>query len=193
MSLAKSRSRFSALTWISSVCSTDPLPPHSCPTVDGGTCVFPFTNGWSMLRKCNQGIFPQDLKLFLPVSVKMMAKASGVQLQQRPGPSVTLENALLKEVTWSFINFIYFTHMEFCKSTFTLIINALSFKTKAYLLRSATRGCLADGRGLWSKRSQLGHNLPGRLQSAKHGKILPCHLPHPGLASSHCHLWWIWS
>ena len=78
-----------------------------------------------MLGKCNQGIFPQDLKLFLPVSVKMMAKASGVQLQQRPGPSVTLENALLKEVTWSFISFIYFKHMEFCKSTITLILNAL--------------------------------------------------------------------
>ena len=57
MSLAKSRSRFSALTSTSSVCSTDPLPPNSCPTVDGSTCVFPFTNGWSMLRKCNQGIF----------------------------------------------------------------------------------------------------------------------------------------
>ena len=60
----------------------------------------------SMLGKCNQGIFPQDLKLFLPVSVKMMAKASGVQLQQRHGPSVTLGNALLKEVTWSFMSFI---------------------------------------------------------------------------------------
>ena len=56
MSLENPRSSFSALTSTSSVCSAGPLPPHSCPTVDGDTCVFPFTNGWSMLGKCNQGI-----------------------------------------------------------------------------------------------------------------------------------------
>ena len=67
MSLENSRSSFSALTSTSSVCSAGPLPPHSCPTVDGGTCLFPFTNGWSMLGKCNHGIFPQELKLTLPV------------------------------------------------------------------------------------------------------------------------------
>ena len=45
MSLETSRSHFSALTSTNLVCSDGPLPPHSCPTVDGGTCVFPFTNG----------------------------------------------------------------------------------------------------------------------------------------------------
>ena len=45
MSLANSRSQFSALTFTDSLCSAGTLPPHSCPTLDGGTCVFPFTNG----------------------------------------------------------------------------------------------------------------------------------------------------
>ena len=44
-SLASSRSSFSALVATDQVCSNGPLPPHSCPTVDGGTCVFPFANG----------------------------------------------------------------------------------------------------------------------------------------------------
>ena len=44
-SLTNSRSQFSALTLTDSVCSADTLLPHSCPTLDGGTCVFPFTNG----------------------------------------------------------------------------------------------------------------------------------------------------
>ena len=39
---------------------------------------------------------PQDLKPIHPVSVKIITKASGVQLQQKDGPSVTLGNALLK-------------------------------------------------------------------------------------------------
>ena len=43
MSLTNARSQFSALTFSDSLCSAGPLPPHSCPTVDGGTCVFPFT------------------------------------------------------------------------------------------------------------------------------------------------------
>ena len=94
MHLENPRSRFSALTLTSSVCSTGSLPPHSCPTVDGDTCVFPFTNGWSMLQKCNHNIFLQDLKLTLPVSVKIMARASGVLLPEKDGPSVTLGNAL---------------------------------------------------------------------------------------------------
>ena len=55
MSLENSRSDFSALASSDLVCSDGPLPPHSCPTVDGGTCVFPFTNGklHSKLAKCN--------------------------------------------------------------------------------------------------------------------------------------------
>ena len=44
-SLASSRSSFSALVATDQVCSNAPLPPHSCPTVDGGSCVFPFANG----------------------------------------------------------------------------------------------------------------------------------------------------
>ena len=46
MSLENSRSDFSALASSDLVCSDGPLPPHSCPTVDGGTCAFPYTNGW---------------------------------------------------------------------------------------------------------------------------------------------------
>ena len=45
MSLTKSRSYFSALTTTDSVCFSGQMPPHSCPMLDGGTCVFPFTNG----------------------------------------------------------------------------------------------------------------------------------------------------
>ena len=44
-SLAHSRSSFSALVTTKQVCSNAPLPPHSCPTVDGDVCVFPFING----------------------------------------------------------------------------------------------------------------------------------------------------
>ena len=44
-SLASSRSSFSVLVIPDQVCSAGPLPPPSCPTVDGGTCVFPFING----------------------------------------------------------------------------------------------------------------------------------------------------
>ena len=94
MSLTSSRSHFSALTLTDSVCLPGPIPAHSCPTLDGGTCVFPFTNGrQSKPAKSNHSIFPQGQKLTLPVSVKM-TKASGVQLQPKPGPSVTLGNAL---------------------------------------------------------------------------------------------------
>ena len=94
MNLANSRSYFSALASTSSVCSAGPLPPHSCPTVDDDTCVFPFTNGRAMLGKCNLGMSPQGQQLFLLVSVKMAARASGVRLQEKDGPSVTLGNAL---------------------------------------------------------------------------------------------------
>ena len=98
MSLKKSRRHFSALTLTDSVCLPGPIPAHSCPTLDGGACVFPFTNGkQSKLAKCYHGIFPQDQKLTLPVSVEI-TKASGVQLQPKPGPSVTLGNALLEVV-----------------------------------------------------------------------------------------------
>ena len=40
-----SRSYFSALPVDDRVCIEEPLPPHYCPTLDGGTCVFPFRNG----------------------------------------------------------------------------------------------------------------------------------------------------
>ena len=43
--LTKSRIYFSALLVDDRVCLNEPLPPHSCPTLDGGTCVFPFRNG----------------------------------------------------------------------------------------------------------------------------------------------------
>ena len=50
--LNSSKRYISALTVDDRVCLEGPLPPHSCPTVDGGTCVFPFKNGiWA--------IFPQ--------------------------------------------------------------------------------------------------------------------------------------
>ena len=46
MSLVLSRMSFSAVAITDdSICLDDPLPPHSCPTVDGDECVFPFTNG----------------------------------------------------------------------------------------------------------------------------------------------------
>ena len=44
-SLTSSRNYFSALPVDDQVCLEEPLPPHSCPTLDGGTCVFPFRNG----------------------------------------------------------------------------------------------------------------------------------------------------
>ena len=47
-SLANARTQFSAFTTTDLVCSDGPLPPHSCPTVDGGSCVFPFKNGKSI-------------------------------------------------------------------------------------------------------------------------------------------------
>ena len=43
--LTKSRKYFSALLVDDRVCLNEPLPPHSCPTLAGGTCVFPFRNG----------------------------------------------------------------------------------------------------------------------------------------------------
>ena len=50
--LNTSKRYISALTVDDRVCLEGPLSPHSCPTVDGGTCVFPFKNGiWA--------IFPQ--------------------------------------------------------------------------------------------------------------------------------------
>ena len=58
MSLTQSRRHFSALTLTDSVCLPGPIPPHSCPTLDEGTCVFPFTNGrQSKLANCNHGTF----------------------------------------------------------------------------------------------------------------------------------------
>ena len=44
-SLSSSKVDFSALPVDDRVCLEEPLPPHSCPTLDGGTCVFPFKNG----------------------------------------------------------------------------------------------------------------------------------------------------
>ena len=61
MGLANPRSRFSALTSSIEVCSDGPLPPHSCPTMGGGTCVFPFEHGLSsnLLQICYTDIFPR--------------------------------------------------------------------------------------------------------------------------------------
>ena len=39
------RNSFSAMAVTNAVCPSGPAPPHSCPTLDGGTCNFPFTNG----------------------------------------------------------------------------------------------------------------------------------------------------
>ena len=52
ISLANSRSQFSAIASTDSVCSAGSLPPHTCPTVGGGTCVFPFTKGKFMFYYC---------------------------------------------------------------------------------------------------------------------------------------------
>ena len=49
-SLENSRSQFSVVSSSDLVCPADPYPPHSCPTVDGGTCVFPFRNGKESLE-----------------------------------------------------------------------------------------------------------------------------------------------
>ena len=195
MNLANSRSHFSALTLTDSVCLPGPIPAHSCPTLDGGTCVFPFTNGkQSTLAKCSHGIFPQDQKLTLPVSVEI-TKASGVQLQQKDGPSVTLGNALLKEVTLqkfvkilyqiskinqsSIANMVFYAYSILQVNKYTLYLDS---KCLCFLLRLANRGgCLAG----------LERPLPRRLQCAKHGKlqIWPCHLPHPRLEPPHCNMW----
>ena len=63
ISLETSRSNFSALTSTNLVCSDGPLPPHSCPTVDGGTCVFPFTNG-KLHSKLAKLIFPSGSETY---------------------------------------------------------------------------------------------------------------------------------
>ena len=63
MSLENSRSNFSALASSDLVCSDGPLPPHSCPTVDGGTCVFPFTNG-KLHSKLAKLIFPSGSETY---------------------------------------------------------------------------------------------------------------------------------
>ena len=47
LSLSTSRKQFSAVSYSDLQCfdSTSTLPPQSCPTEDGDTCVFPFTSG----------------------------------------------------------------------------------------------------------------------------------------------------
>ena len=49
-SLTKSRVYFSALPVDDQMCLGEPLPPHSCPTLDGGTCVFPYINGIKKIK-----------------------------------------------------------------------------------------------------------------------------------------------
>ena len=45
-SLTTLKSQLSVLVSSDLNCSAGPLPPHTCPTVGGGTCVFPFAHGW---------------------------------------------------------------------------------------------------------------------------------------------------
>ena len=68
-SLTKSRRDFSALPMDDRMCLEEPLPPHSCPTLDGGTCVFPFRNGnnKAYYRLVTIHYFHQDLKPIAPV------------------------------------------------------------------------------------------------------------------------------
>ena len=61
-SLTSSRSHFSALPVDDRMCLEEPLPPHSCPTLDGGTCVFPFKNGNNKVFINLSPLFHQDLK-----------------------------------------------------------------------------------------------------------------------------------
>ena len=49
-SLSRSKQDFSALPVDDRVCLEGPLPPHSCPTVDGSTCTFPFSNGINIAK-----------------------------------------------------------------------------------------------------------------------------------------------
>ena len=47
-SLSTSRRSFSALSYSDrQQCFDDPVPPHTCPTLDGNSCKFPFANGTS--------------------------------------------------------------------------------------------------------------------------------------------------
>ena len=50
------------------MCLEEPLPPHSCPTLDGGTCVFPFRNGNNkVFQLVSVHLHHQDLKPIPPV------------------------------------------------------------------------------------------------------------------------------
>ena len=48
LSLSSSLRQFSALSYSDLECFAGPLPQHSCPTLDGSVCTFPFTKGWSI-------------------------------------------------------------------------------------------------------------------------------------------------
>ena len=92
-SLTKSRKFFSALPVDDRVCLEEPLPPHFCPTLDGGTCVFPFRNGTKKSFVITLYLFHQDLK---PTALVLKTGTTniGVQLQQMNGHNVTHKNAL---------------------------------------------------------------------------------------------------
>ena len=108
MSLTNSRSHFSALTSTSSVCSTGPLPPHSCPTVDGDTCVFPFTNGWSMLGKCYHGILPPGSETYSSCVSEDDDQSFWCSTPAKRWAQCHSGNALLKEVTLhKFVKILY--------------------------------------------------------------------------------------
>ena len=93
-SLILSRSHFSALPVDDRVCLEEPLPPHSCPTLNGGTCVFPFRNGTKMSSTTLHCIsFFQDLNSTALV-LRTRTADIGVQQQQMNGHNVTHKNAL---------------------------------------------------------------------------------------------------
>ena len=76
-SLILSRSHFSALPVDDRVCLEEPLPPHSCPTLDGGTCVFPFRNGNNQVvfQLVTVHLFHQDLK---PIALVLKSRTTDI-------------------------------------------------------------------------------------------------------------------
>ena len=93
-SLSSSKRFFSALVVNDRVCSEGPLPPHTCPTLDGGTCVFPFRNGIKVPSTTLHCIsFIQDLNSTALV-LRTRTADIGVQQQQMNEHNVTHKNAL---------------------------------------------------------------------------------------------------
>ena len=91
LSLSSSLRQFSASSYSDLECFAGPLPQHSCPTLDGDLCTFPFTKGRLNIVFGNIYCEFQDLKPIHLVSV-MMGLGFTVLLKQTLGHNVTLKN-----------------------------------------------------------------------------------------------------